>query len=94
MLLCINGMSAEKCSNIIGSYDTPLSLCQAFIAAEEEEAKDRQKEAEDLGGMRGRRKCQVIPARHMLTRLSGTGRRHIGEALSTKIYEIFRGSKY
>ena len=84
-------MSAEKCSNIIDSYDTPFALWQAFIAAEEGEAEDRRKEAEDL---RGRKKSQVIPARHILTRLPGTGRRHIGEALSTKIYEIFRGSKY
>lgn len=97
MLLCISGMSAEKVSVVIEKYDTPFSLDRAFKAAEEQERRELALEASlakpSVAGKR-KKKSTVMPAKLMLTNLEGKGRRHIGDALSTQVYELFRGEEY
>jgi crossover junction endonuclease MUS81 len=101
MLLCINGMSAEKTATIIKAYDTPIRLYRAFLDAEAREICERAlqakalQEAEASGNGKGRKKkSSIVPASLLLTQLPGSGRRHIGDALSTKVYELFRAQRY
>lgn len=97
MLLCIRGMSAEKVATILEYYDTPRRLWDAFRDAEVKEAQERAIEAEQLaaGNVNGRKKkSQVIPAKHMLTRLPAAGRREIKCALSEQVYDLFMAEEY
>jgi hypothetical protein len=94
-------MSAEKTATVIETYDTPMKLYKAFVEAEAREAHERAMEAKALqegeasGKGKGRKKkSSVVPASLLLTQLPGSGRRHIGEALSTKVYELFRAEEY
>lgn len=97
MLLCISGMSAEKVSTVLEVYDTPFSLHRAFKAAEEREQNELALESQLAlcEPAKGRKKkSAVVPARLMLTGLEGKGRRHIGDALSTQVYNLFRAEAY
>lgn len=98
ILLCINGLSPEKVSAILEVYDTPIALWGAFLEAEQLERDERIREEEEAatGKGKGRKKKSTVPlAKHMFTRLPNVrGRRKIGEALSEKIYDIFRSEEY
>lgn len=93
-------MSAEKVSVVIETYDTPFSLHLAFKNAEERERRELALEAsmsECPVGTKGtgrKKRSTVVPARLMLTKLEGKGRRHIGDALSTHVYDLFRSEGY
>ena len=97
MLLCINGLSAEKVSLIIETYPTPRSLWQAFRAATATE--ERQRIQEEMAGgsaQKGKgKKNQIEPANLLLTRLPAVGaRKKIGPALSKKVYDQFIQLQY
>lgn len=97
MLLCIRGMSAEKVATILEHYDTPRRLWDAFRDAEVVEVQERAAEAEQVAegnGKKGKKKSQVIPAKHMLTRLLANGRREIKCALSEQVYDLFMSEEY
>lgn len=98
ILLCINGLSPEKVSAILEHYDTPIAFWGALLEAEQLERDERIREEEEqaaTGKGKGRKKSTVPLAKHMLTRLPNVkGRRKIGEALSEKIYDIFRAEEY
>lgn len=98
MLLCIRGMSAEKAATVLEHYDTPRRLWDAFRDAEVVEAQERAAETEQLvassNGKGRKKKSQVIPAKHMLTRLPANGRREIKCALSEQVYDLFMADEY
>lgn len=99
MLLCVNGLSAEKVAALIELYDTPKAMNDAFIEAEaiEEDEREREEMMEEGGKGKGRRKKSLVPlAKHLLTRMTGDvgGRRKVGTSLSEKIYYLFRAKEY
>ncbi|KAF7334317.1 ERCC4 domain-containing protein [Mycena sanguinolenta] len=104
MLLCVKGMSAEKVGAVVDRWDTPRALWQAFRAAQEAEQEALAVEAAAADVLaagpskgKGRKKKSTVPeARLMLQGVGGAegGARAIGQALSTKLYELFMSEDY
>ncbi|KAF8217721.1 ERCC4 domain-containing protein [Mycena galopus ATCC 62051] len=99
MLLSVKGMSAEKVGAVIERWDTPRALWEAFCAAQEAEAEALEREAAAAGPSKGKgrkKKSEVPEARLMLQGVGSAegGSRAIGQALSTKLYELFMSENY
>ncbi|KAJ6469446.1 restriction endonuclease type II-like protein [Mycena sanguinolenta] len=104
MLLCVKGMSAEKVGAVVDRWDTPRALWQAFRAAQETEQEALAVEAAAADVLaagpakgKGRKKKSALPeARLMLQGVGGAegGARAIGQALSSKLYELFMSEDY
>ncbi|KAF7348560.1 ERCC4 domain-containing protein [Mycena venus] len=107
MLLCVRGMSAEKVGAVIKQWDTPRALWEAFRAAQEAEQDGLAWEAAEedaqaaVGASKGKgkgmkKRCAVPQARLVLQGVGGAegGARAIGQALSTKLYEVFTSEDY
>jgi crossover junction endonuclease MUS81 len=94
MLLCVKGLGAEKVAAVVEQYSTPRALWDAFEQAEILEECARQKAALIETPTGRKTKKEPIPeARHLLKGL-GTEFRPIGEAVSAKVYDIFRAADY
>lgn len=99
MLLCITGLSPEKVATIIEEYETPRDLWEAFRLAEKNEGTALPAD-EDEGPQKKRRRrnaqgpATAPPAKYLLTTLSGSGRRHVGNAFSARVYDVLMAPGY
>ncbi|KAJ3928964.1 MAG: ERCC4 domain-containing protein [Lentinula lateritia] len=88
MLLCINGVSAEKAGVLIQRFPTPQSLYRACKQAEQQQKEDDEDErVAKARGKKPRRKQDVFIAKEFLKDLGGNSERKIGPALSTRIFD-------
>ncbi|KAJ7928153.1 ERCC4 domain-containing protein [Mycena leptocephala] len=102
MLLCVKGMSAEKVGAVVEQWDTPRALWEAFREAQIAEQDALAWEAAEAeaaapkGKGKGKKKSTVREARLMLQGVGGAegGVRAIGQALSTKLYDLFMSEDY
>ncbi|KAJ3862072.1 ERCC4 domain-containing protein [Lentinula novae-zelandiae] len=88
MLLCINGVSAEKAGVLIQRFPTPQSLYRACKQAEQQQKEDDEDErVAKARGKKPRRKQDVFIAKEFLKDPGGNSERKIGPALSTRIFD-------
>lgn len=94
-LLCIKGLSAEKIGALLRVYPTHQALWQACIEAEERELNEvRERTRNGAGTGRKKKSDDGFKASLFLQDIAGNPTRRIGPALSTKIYELYRKTKY
>ncbi|ORX33412.1 hypothetical protein BD324DRAFT_639692 [Kockovaella imperatae] len=95
MLMCIKGMSAEKVSAILDVYETPRAMWEALRARQEEEKVYLDSvTAGSVASATGKSKAKARrgPELFFADKLSGEGRRKIGDALSRDVYRAIMGS--
>lgn len=80
MLLSVKGMSAERVSAILDTWETPRDIWDALQI--------RNRETESIGesGTQGKKKTKIRgPELYFADEVQGEGRRKVGDALSKEV---------